>query len=441
MRRLTPILMALACAVAVWPALCPADTPTANPLSWKNITIDKIFRSEGSTAADVNKDGLMDVIVGDYWYEAPNWTMHQIREVRPGRRLKEIKTNEEGKAKGFYGDGLRNYSECMACWADDINGDGYPDLVLVGFPGDPCYWYENPKGKPGLWIEHEIWHSACNETPKYVDLFGTGKRVLLMGWQPKGKKADGNEGQMSWFAPGADPTQLWVQHPISEPSAQGKAIPGTMRFSHGLGAGDLNGDGRADVICTGGWWEQPADGAKATGPWTFHPAKLGDACADMYAIDMDGDRKADVVASSAHKFGIWAYLQRSAASHPDFLKTDLYPELVSETHAMHYVDLDGDGIKDLVTGKRKWSHGRSEPGSDAKPQVYLLKGSKSSDGTTKFTPHLIDEDSGIGTQFEIVDFNGDGKLDIVTSNKHGVHVLLQVPRGPAKVGVNTGSDK
>ena len=100
-----------------------------------------------------------------------------------------------------------------------------------------------------------------------------------MGWQPKGK---GNEGQMAYFTPGKDPTQLWEMHPISEPSKPGKEVPGTQRFSHGLGVGDVNGDGRLDVICTGGWWEQPAKVDGMT-PWTFHPVNLGPACADMYA--------------------------------------------------------------------------------------------------------------------------------------------------------------
>ena len=86
------------------------------------------------------------------------------------------------------------YSHSFACWADDFNGDGWQDMIVIDFPGAPCYWYENPKGEDGLWKEHMIWHSACNETPAYVDLFGTGKRVLVMGWQPKGKE---NEGQMA----------------------------------------------------------------------------------------------------------------------------------------------------------------------------------------------------------------------------------------------------
>jgi hypothetical protein len=389
--------------------------------SWTKIVVDRAFRSEGVAIADVNKDGKMDVLVGDLWYEAPDWKPHPIRKV------------------GNYGDGLKGYSDCMLCWADDLNHDGWPDLIVIGFPGKPAFWYENPKGGDGLWTEHEIWHSACNETPQYVDLFGTGQRVLVMGWQPK-EKPGGNEGQMSWFAPDGDPNKPWIQHPISEAFAPGKPIPGTLQFSHGLGVGDVNGDGRLDVICTGGWWEQPAEGAKSPGPWTFHPAKLGEACADMFAYDIDGDGKADILCSSAHKYGIWSFLQRPGSNgHPEFLKQDLFPKLVSETHAMHCVDIDGDGLKDLVTGKRKWSHGKSEPGSDLQPELYWLQAKRSKDGTITFTPRQIDNDSGIGTQFVVADFNGDGKPDIVTSNKHGVFIHLQKPRSGLQTG--TGEDR
>src|SRR6202030_1476326 len=85
----------------------------------------------------------------------------------------------------------------------------------------------------------------------------------------------------------------------------GKEIPGTQRFSHGLGIGDVNGDGRLDVICTGGWWEQPESGRNSSTPWPFHPAKLGDDVADMIAYDVNHDGKNDVIASSAHHYGIW----------------------------------------------------------------------------------------------------------------------------------------
>ncbi len=99
------------------------------PISWKKTVIEGKFRSEGVAIADVNKDGKLDVLIGDSWYEAPPWTKHDIRK------------------PGDYGDGLHSYSACMTCWTDDVNGDGWPDQIVIGFPGVPAYWYENPKGR------------------------------------------------------------------------------------------------------------------------------------------------------------------------------------------------------------------------------------------------------------------------------------------------------
>jgi hypothetical protein len=389
----------------------PAAPPPAKDdtgVTWKKTVLDKVFRSEGVAVADVNKDGKADVLTGEAWYEAPDWKMHEIRQL------------------GDYGNGLSGYCHSFLCWADDLNGDGYPDLIVIDFPGAPCYWFENPKGDPNAhWKQHTIWHSACNETPQYVDLFGTGKRVLVMGTQPKDGKADGNEGQMAWFAPGKDPTEPWEMHPISAPSESGKPVPGTFRFSHGLGVGDVNGDGRPDVICTGGWWEQPAKAEDK--PWAFHPADLGVACADIYAYDVDGDGKADLLCSCAHQYGIWAFTQKPGKDgNPAFVKQDLFPDLVSETHALQFVDINGDGLKDLVTGKRFWSHGKNEPGSDKAAMLYWFEAKKDKDGITTFTPHVIDDDSGVGTQFTVADVNGDGLPDVVTSNKKGTFLFEQV---------------
>lgn len=406
MVRLLPAL-ALAAAAIGAPASSPADEKSAPKITWKKTVLDRKFRSEGVAVADVNKDGKIDVLNGEYWYEAPDWTPHELQPPMDHK------------------DGLGNYSRVFACWCDDFNADGYPDLVVIDFPGAPCYWMENPKGKPGHWTKHTIWHSACNETPIYADLLGTGRRVLVMGYQPEGKKTDGNEGHMAYFEPDPkNPTAKWLMHPISDPAKPGG--PGTNRFSHGLGVGDLNGDGRNDVLCTGGWWEQPAKPDGKT-PWTFHPAPLGEACADMHVYDVDGDGRNDVLSTSAHKFGVWAHTNPldPKTKQPVWRTTTLFGMLASETHAAHFVDIDGDGQKDLVTGKRWWSHGRSEPGSNWNAPIYYLKATKHGDKITSFFPVLIDDDSGIGTQFEVADINGDKLPDIITSNKKGVRVIVQ----------------
>lgn len=406
MRRI--LIPALATVTLGLVLLVPAGADpgvAAEKISWKKTVLDKTFWGEGVAIADVNKDGKIDVLVGDVWYEAPDWKRHEIRPCP-----------KEGYDPKIY-------SKSFCCWAEDLNGDGYPDLIVVPFPGAPMYWYENPRGKEGHWKEHLLWHSSCNETPQYVDLFQKGKRVLIMGFQPKDKNPDGNQGQMAYFTPAKDPNAVWEMHPISAPSPDEKnPVPGTFRFSHGLGVGDVNGDGRLDVICTGGWWEQPAkeDGK----PWAFHPANLGVNSADIYAYDVDGDGKADLLCSCAHQFGIWQFLQKPGKEHPVFVKQDLFPDLLSETHALNFVDINGDGLKDLVTGKRWWSHGRNEPGSDKPAMLYWFEAKKKG-GITTFTPHVIDNDSGVGTQFVTADFNGDGLPDVVVSNKKGVFIFEQ----------------
>jgi hypothetical protein len=403
----------------------PEPRKSTSPITWKKIVLDRSFRSEGVAVADVNKDGKLDILIGDVWFEAPDWKMHIMRQDRKFD--------------------LVNYSETFACFAEDINGDGWPDLICVGYPGKAATWLENPRGAPGPWKEHVIYYSACNETPLYADLFGTGKKVLIMGIQPPGKD---DQGQMVWLEPGRDPTKPWGIHPISEASIpdremtvvqstpagdvkstiriRGNEIPGTRRYSHGLGVGDINGDGRLDVICTNGWWEQPAvrDGRA----WKFHPADLGSACADMVVYDIDNDGVMDVISTSAHGFGIWWHQQRKSLDGKSvFVRHDFFKDFVSQTHALHCVDINGDGLKDLVTGRRWWAHGpKGDPGSQQPAFLYWFEAKRDKSGMISFTPHQIDDDSGIGTQFTVVDLNGDGLLDIVVSNKKGTHAFLQV---------------
>ncbi len=98
----------------------------------------------------------------------------------------------------------------------------------------------------------------------------------------------------------------------------------------------------------------------------------------------------------------------------------------SQLHAMRLVDVDGDGLLDIVTGKRRWAHGPNaddEPSAD--PVLYWFQLKRDGKGGAEFVPHLIDNDSGVGTQVTTGDINKDGKVDVIVANKRGVFVLTQ----------------
>lgn len=369
-------------------------------VAWRKVTLDPIFRSEGVAVADVNRDGKTDVLVGDFWYESPAWTRHEIRAPRTD-----------------LGDGAHTYSDAFAVFADDVNRDGWPDQIVVGFPGKPAVWYENPKGSAaGRWTERPVAPSVGNETPIFADLFGDGRKRLVFA-------ALENGGQMRWFEPPdrASLDKPWTAHPISVFKA-----PGTQVFSHGLGAGDVNNDGRPDVLVKEGWWEQPRDAKTRTEPWFFHSADLGEDCADIIVADFNNDGRPDAATSSAHRKGVWWH-ERQKTGEPAFARRTI-SDAFSQSHALILADINGDRRPDLVTGKRWWAHG---PNGDVEPMaapvlvwIEARPGAQKGDPPT-FAVHQIDDASGVGTQFVVADINNDHRPDIIVSNKRGVFVFEQ----------------
>ncbi len=163
--------------------------------------------------------------------------------------------------------------------------------------------------------------------------------------------------------------------------------------------GDINGDKRLDLLCKDGWWEAPVNSGDE---WKFHAQKFGEECSHMYAYDVDGDGDNDVINSSAHKVGIWWHEQT-----PEGWKSHTIEQSFSQTHSLMLVDMNGDGIKDIVTGKRWWAHGPKGDIAPNDPAVLVWFELQRKDGKATWTMHEIDHNSGVGTQFEVTDMNGD----------------------------------
>lgn len=385
-RGLTAVLaVGLGLAVAAGAA---RSAPTG-PLRWRKVVLDRAFRAEGAAVADVNRDGRADVLAGNLWYEAPNWNPHEIRP-----------------AEAF--PAATGYSNCFLCFAADVNRDGWPDEIVIGFPGQASEWFRNPGAGGGPWQAHRITDSACNESPLLTDLTGDGTPELVTPHQ---------ESRMAYYSMLPGPRDVFRQHLIGQAGA-----PGCKRFSHGLGVADLNRDGRADILCTDGFYAAPARGGPR--PWPFISTRISPDCAQMYGRDFDGDGDTDVISSSAHRVGVWWHEQVPGSQGPVF-RTHVIDDTFSQSHALMEADLNGDGRPDYVTGKRVWAHG---PTGDVNPNhpAMLCWYEWARDGSTvRWTRHVIDEDSGIGTGFCVADINNDLRPDVVTANKRGVFVFTQ----------------
>src|SRR5438309_3033957 len=258
--------------------------------------------AESVTTVDMNRDGRLDIVSGENWYE-------QVPPV-PGRGPRFIKhKSRELTFTNFYLEDLTDL-------AIDVNGDGYPDVVSCSYWSKPLSWWENPGDGGGPWREHLLETRSPVEFAFLVDILNTGKPLQLL---PQfGKK----EFPLTWYelaergAP--DP---WRRHEISPRS-----------YGHGIGAGDVNGDGRTDIITPQGWFEAPPDPRK--GAWTFHPEFELGATGFIYTEDVNGDGLPDLITSLAHDYGIFWYEQTKDARGDRVWKKHLIDTSWSQAQAL-----------------------------------------------------------------------------------------------------------
>ncbi len=388
------VLTAAAAGILSHPATVRAQASDEIPF-YKH-TID-LGQSEAAEVADVNRDGRLDIISGENWYEqttpgkdGPRWIKHHFRDLP------------------F----IAGYLEDLGDLAIDVNGDGYPDVVTSSYWDSPLAWWENPgkSGKP--WVKHEI-EKNCGgiEFSFLVDILNTGKAQQLL------PQFGNSKFPLTWYeivGKGAD--AHWVGHAISDQS-----------YGHGIGAGDVNGDGRTDIITPKGWFEAPPD--PRTGKWIFHPEFDLGATGFIYTMDVNGDGLPDLVTSLGHDYGIFWYEQKKDAQGNRTWEKHVVDNAWSQAHAVTIADLKGDGKPVLVTGKRYYAH-EHDKGANEPLGVYWYDRVQTAYGLA-WRRHTIDYSTrtGGGMQVQVVDIDKDGDLDIVVGGKSGLFFFENMTKG------------
>lgn len=352
-------------------------------------------RSEAVGVADFNGDRKLDIVAGPNLYLAPDWKPVKIRTLAG-------KVEEDGKG---YVDDFMNLPL-------DVDGDGRQDVVSCGWFCKCVRWYRQPSAPAGDWSEEVVDGSANYESGDLADIDGDGRAVEILAHCPA----------TVWYEAAKLPSgqRSLVKHVISE-----KAM------NYGGGVGDLDGDGRPDVLRPEAWFAAPAD--PRAGKWVEHPWSLGakdgksEHTPQMLVLDVNGDKLPDVITSDAHKHGIFWYEQTRGQGNTSW-KQHLIDDSWSQAHTLALGDINGDGTPDLITGKRFMAHNGSDPDEFGKLGVYCYELQRGAKPT--WTKHNISFDEGIGSGVTqcAVDLDQDGDVDVVVTGKWGGPVWFENKR-------------
>ena len=408
----------------------PAEQTSAN---FTPRRINPYFYAFSVASADMNRDGHMDFVSGPFIYYGPDFTtgreFYAAETLSPSTdfpsRIEPNSASERGAGN-------------WVAFAADFTDDGWPDVLLANTSGSALY--VNPKGEARRWEVYRGVIPPLNTTQAEINMLADvdkdGKPDLVYMTQQMG---------ISWARPDpANRTGQWI----------GVSVGGQGTYAaHGIGAGDINGDGRIDLLNGTGWWQQP-DSGPATPNWVFHESRFGNGGAEMAVYDVNGDKLNDVVsARQAHGFGLnWYEQKREASGAISFEEHVIFKDFstaeanaggvaFSELHGSTMGDVNGDGIQDFIVGKRLWSHHESflDPDPYGAPVLYayLTVRDPKAPGGARFVPELINNASGAGSQVVAADMNKDGIVDVLTTGANGSFIFFGKPRPGMKRATTT----
>ncbi len=361
--------------------------------------------NEGCAIVDVNNDGQLDVIAGRNWYAGPDFTPRAVRAIE----------DQNG------------YAQSNGDFPYDVDGDGWVDVIALSFFHTEIHWFRNPGrdvlDRGLLWEKHLLVDTGVsrNEAELLYDIDGDGVvEFVVNSWNKE-------TSLLAWEF--ATETREVVEQVANRKKKVMREVPtlvkrtiGSSKNGHGLGIGDLNGDGLKDVIFQAGWYEQPQGGA-FTGPWTYHDAWYLHASIPVVVRDLNGDGRNDFIYGLGHDYGLfWREQLEPAADGTLQWSEHLIDDSFSQPHTLHMADIDGDGEEELITGKRVFAHNGKDPGGMEEPVLYYYNWDKENERFDRKT--IAVGSAGTGLQIATGDLNGDGRLDLAVAGKSGTYVIF-----------------